>query len=108
MLQQELLFMTPDEAAHLKKVFAESGIKGLWRDELKYLLEDAGRRERSQFWLGSLYARLGEKDKAFESLNKALDRRNIRLTYFVADPRYDSLRSDPRYEEILRRVGLRK
>ncbi len=108
MLQEDSVSMSPDEAAHLKKVFAESGIKGVWREELEYLLADAGRRERSQFWIASLHARLGEKDKAFESLNRALDQRNIRLTYFMTDPRFDSLRSDPRYEEILRRVGLRK
>jgi len=53
-----------------------------------------------------IYAGLGEKDRAFEWLNKALnDREPIAL--INADSRFDPLRSDPRFEGVLRRLGLR-
>ncbi len=49
---------------------------------------------------------LGEKDKAFAVLNKRFENRNlgVRPGAFV-DPRLDPLRDDPRFKELLRRVG---
>ncbi|MGI8835711.1 MAG: protein kinase domain-containing protein [Pyrinomonadaceae bacterium] len=106
--QEELVGVPPEDAPRLKKVFAESGMKGIWRDNIEYLLAGADRRDRNQFWIAALYAQLGEKDRAFEWLNKAFERRNIKFTYLVADQRFDSLRSDPRYDALLQRAGLHK
>ena len=53
-------------------------------------------------------ARLGDKGRAFELLEKALAVRNDRLLYIKVDPRFDSLRTDERYEKLLRSMNLPK
>jgi hypothetical protein len=55
-----------------------------------------------------LMAYIGTKsnEKAFASLEKAYSQRSSALTVLKVDPVYDPLRSDPRFEDLLRRVGL--
>jgi tetratricopeptide (TPR) repeat protein len=61
----------------------------------------------SPYMIGTVYASLGQKDKAFEFLEKAYHERSSDLPWFLkADLRIDSLRPDPRYENLFRRVGL--
>ena len=54
-------------------------------------------------FLAKLYANSGEKDKAFEQLSKAFEERDSELDIIKVDPLLDPLRSDPRYNELLRR-----
>jgi len=54
-----------------------------------------------------VYMFLGDKGKVFEWLNRACDEHSMELYTVAIDPDFDPLRSDPRYQEILRRVGLR-
>ena len=49
---------------------------------------------------------LGEKDEALASLEKGCEDRDVRLTLLKVDPRWDSLRGDPRFVAILKRIGL--
>jgi hypothetical protein len=57
--------------------------------------------------IGTIYAGLGDKDKAFEFLEKAYQERSPDIPYFLkADLRIDNLRSDPRFRDLFRRVGL--
>ncbi len=53
-----------------------------------------------------VYTAMGDKDRAFEWLDKAYDERPSDLAWIKADPRMDPLRSDPRYHELLLRMGL--
>jgi hypothetical protein len=54
-----------------------------------------------------IYAGLGEKDEAFSWLQRAYDERSyILAVYLNTDSRLDSLRSDPRFDELRRRIGL--
>jgi hypothetical protein len=53
-----------------------------------------------------LLAALGERDQAFASLEKAYDQHDLQLQYLGADPAYDPLRSDTRFQDLLRRIGL--
>jgi len=56
-----------------------------------------------------IYAGLGEKDKAFEWLEEGYDDRSIglaNLEEIKVDPAYDPLRSDPRFQDLLRRMNL--
>ena len=98
----------PEQAAKAKAIYVRSGIKGVWRARLSRLLEDSKHEYVSPQNIAMLYARLGELDKAFEWLERGLEERSIQFTYLVADPRFDNLRADPRYAEIMRRVGLRQ
>jgi adenylate cyclase len=58
------------------------------------------------WWLVQLYARLGETDEAFRWLDEAARRRSGAVFNVKIDPWLDSLRSDPRYQEILERMNL--
>jgi serine/threonine protein kinase/tetratricopeptide (TPR) repeat protein len=53
----------------------------------------------------SHYARLGERDAAFAALEKAFAKRT-ELVFMKANPNYDNIRSDPRFADLLRRIGL--
>jgi hypothetical protein len=50
------------------------------------------------------YAMLGEKDAAFAALEKEFARRGV--VDINIDPRFDNIRSDPRFADLLRRIGL--
>jgi len=53
------------------------------------------------------YAEMGDLDKAFESLQRALDVRDPGLVHLAVAPQWDSLRADPRFNECLARMKLR-
>jgi TolB-like protein/Tfp pilus assembly protein PilF len=56
--------------------------------------------------LGILYAALGERDQAFASLEKAYEAHDVQFQFLGVSPEWDPLRSDPRFQDLLRRVGL--
>jgi eukaryotic-like serine/threonine-protein kinase len=60
----------------------------------------------SPFDLALIHAALGEKDKAFALLDKAVAERSTFLIYSKWEPRLNPLRSDPRFSRILKQVGL--
>jgi tetratricopeptide (TPR) repeat protein len=53
-----------------------------------------------------VYTGLGDKDQAFAWLDKAYEERANRLAYLKFEPTLDPIRSDPRFDELLRRIGL--
>jgi hypothetical protein len=66
------------------------------RDQQQVNLESAG-----------TLAQLGEEDQAFDVLERMVSARRVMITHMDSDPRLDPLRTDPRFELIARRVGLR-
>ena len=56
--------------------------------------------------LANLYVQLGEREKAFASLEKAYVAHDLQLQYLGSEPDLDPLRSDPRFGDLMRRVGL--
>ena len=56
--------------------------------------------------LAYLYAALGDREKAIASLEKAYDDHDLHLQYLKVDRNFDPLRIDPRFQDLLRRVGL--
>jgi len=53
-----------------------------------------------------LYAELGEKDEAFDWLEKACAERSVEAVFTKVEPDFDPLRSDPRFADLLRCLGL--
>jgi tetratricopeptide (TPR) repeat protein len=72
------------------------------------LLERAKQAYVSPVLLAGLYFALGEDDQGFESLDKAYDERDSRLLEIKVLPEFDCVRSDPRFKELLERVGFEK
>jgi tetratricopeptide (TPR) repeat protein len=89
----------PEVAAAFREAYATSGWKGFWRKSLDLKMERAKQGRISLEALAETYARLGEKDQAFASLEKA----NRPLN---ADPFWDDVRSNPRYTDLVRRLGF--
>lgn len=58
------------------------------------------------FYIALVYAGLGDNDQAFAGLEKSIEERFIRLAYLAREPLWDPIRSDPRFAEIVRRVGI--
>ena len=83
----------------------------LGRDEAEKILGEFQRKSKdryvSPYMIAVIYAGLGQNDRAFDFLEQAYEERSSDLPYFMkADLRMDSLRSDPRFENLLQRVGL--
>jgi len=53
-----------------------------------------------------IYAGLGDKDRAFAWLEKGYEERSFQMQWLNVEPRWDSLRSDPRFADLMRRIGL--
>jgi hypothetical protein len=53
-----------------------------------------------------IYAGLDDKDQAFAWLEKAYSERSAWISWLKVDPKFDSLRSDPRFADLMRRVGF--
>jgi TolB-like protein/Tfp pilus assembly protein PilF len=93
-------------ATELMRTFEKSGYKGYLSKDAQYN-EAEGNRYRGGLAPSAAadYAMLGEKDAAFAALDKAFVRR-AGVVDIKVDPRLDNIRSDPRYADLLRRIGL--
>jgi len=96
-----------DPKAALAYAYARAGKTTQAEKILGDLLEQSKASYISPYMIASIYAGLGEKDNAFEFLDKAYDERSADLSYFLkADLRMDTLRSDPRFQRLIKRMRL--
>jgi eukaryotic-like serine/threonine-protein kinase len=58
------------------------------------------------YCIASIYAGLGERDEAFRWLEKGYEEHSASMPFLSGDPMWDGMRSDPRYTDLLRRMGL--
>jgi hypothetical protein len=65
-----------------------------------------GRYDRYPTDTARIYARLGDKDQAFAWLEKAYEKRDGLMFVLKVSPRWDSLRDDPRYDDLVRRMNF--
>jgi eukaryotic-like serine/threonine-protein kinase len=96
---------SPEMKAELGYAYAVSGKNDEARKILDELKELSEREYVSPFCLALIYAGLGEKDQALEWLEKAYQKRVAFLIYLGRQPQFDVLRSDPRFADLLRRLG---
>jgi len=98
------------EATMMLQAFKTGGEKGFWQKNLELTLQ-ALKQPRGGFVAASVvaasYARAGDKDKAFEWLDKAYAERDGEdIALLKCDPTFKNLRGDPRFADLLRRLGL--
>jgi tetratricopeptide (TPR) repeat protein len=77
------------------------------RSKSSALLEELqGKADVSPYYLATLHMGLGEKDRAVAELERAYENRDARLVLLKVDFHFDGLRSDPRFQSLLRRIRL--
>jgi len=92
--------------ASLVHVYGVSGKRAEAQKELATLLESQKTKFVSPYFLAMAYSGLGDKEKAFFWLEASFRDRADWMTYLKVDPALDPLRSDPRFADLMHRVGL--
>lgn len=90
-----------------RDAFNSSGWEGFLRHLLAKLDESSARAsEKPNVFYATIYCKLGDKEKAFEYFEKVFAAHDVAVLQFKIEPKYDLLRDDPRYVELLRKIGL--
>lgn len=92
----------------LKQKLATRGERGYWEEQLQSARDRQNPPEAyvRPYGLAIIYAHLGEKTKAFQNLENALAERDAQITELAIEPQFDAVRSDPRFADLERRIGL--
>jgi Flp pilus assembly protein TadD len=98
----------PWAKALLARSLARSGQRDEARKLLGELQSESARRYVPSSGLAVVFAALGEKDKAFASLEKDVEERSPRPPLYAVNPVFDDLRDDPRFPGLLRRIEASK
>lgn len=93
-----------DNLAVYQKTYETAGWNGVRRKILEFTKLDEQEFSGGAFNLAKECAWLGEKDQAFEYLNKASEQRKWLIYNLDVEPAFDSLRDDPRFDELLKRI----
>jgi TolB-like protein/Tfp pilus assembly protein PilF/predicted Ser/Thr protein kinase len=86
--------------------YARAGKRNKALEILNELEGPASQEHGLAVQIAQIYVGLGDNRRAFAWLEKACDDRSLWLIWLGVDPTFDPLRSDPRFEDLLRRVGL--
>ena len=108
---QQILEKDPDERSNtdlLGAQLAQACAYGLWgkTDEAREILSSFGSGSPNEVLRGATYGAIGEPDQAFECLERAYEGRNPVLLGLAQGPMFDSLRDDPRFQDLLRRMNF--
>jgi TolB-like protein/DNA-binding winged helix-turn-helix (wHTH) protein/Tfp pilus assembly protein PilF len=92
--------------AGIGNAYGEWGHQAEARQVLVRLNDMSRGKYVTPYGIALVYAGMGDKNQAFGWLNKAFEGRNHWLVWLNRDPRWDRLRSDPRFADLKKRVGL--
>jgi len=108
---ESILAFAPNDPALLAllgHLYAVSGQPEAANKIISQLEKMSASRYVPGLYIAMVYTGLGNKDQAFAWLNKAYEERCEYLVYLPTDPMADPLRSDPRFPELLKRLGLKR
>ena len=105
-LARKLSNDSPEVIASLGHALAVAGRKDEARKILQELDDISRQRYVLPYFRAAVYTGLGDKDQAFQWLERAFEERHPGLVLVNIDPRFDSLRSDPRFADLLRRLNV--
>lgn len=94
----------PGYRIYLGAAYAKAGEREQAQTILRQLENDKNYVSRGE--LAVLYATLGDYDKTFSAFERAYDAHDAQLQFLWVEPAFDALRSDSRFQDLLRRVGL--
>ncbi|HKH46404.1 MAG TPA: winged helix-turn-helix domain-containing protein [Thermoanaerobaculia bacterium] len=99
-LLPEALAELPADPAH-----PDAALKRLAKRRLEHLIGRGSTAYVSPYALAALHAEIGNQDEALAALTRALEERDPMLVSVDVDPAFDPVRADPRFQEIVARVG---
>jgi TolB-like protein/DNA-binding winged helix-turn-helix (wHTH) protein/Tfp pilus assembly protein PilF len=97
---------SPPVLAALARTYAVSGRTTEARNLLDQLMQQSKKQYVSPFYVAIVYAGLGEKDQALDWLEKAYGDHSNAIIFLKVDPQLDTLRSNPRFHELQRKLRL--
>ena len=86
--------------------YAVSGKRTEALEVIDQLIDLSRERYFSQYRVADIYAGLGDDEKVFEHLERAFEAHDARLIWLKVDPHFDRFRSDPRFQDLARRMGF--
>jgi len=98
----------PDIVATLGYAHAAAGERKEAQEVISELIASSKHGYIPPYPIAEIYAELGRNDEAFSWLERAYRERAVHLVSLKVEPTFDSLRSDPRYADLLTRVGLKR
>src|SRR5262249_17174171 len=106
--QQKVLTLSgnPDLAAAIGEDYRKSGYAGVLQSWLAGLKEVSKQRYVSPYSIAQIHARLQEREQALLWLEQALKERDCQLSYVRVDPLFDDIRSSPRFQQVVLRLGM--
>jgi len=112
MLERDNLQITDDKlntllegARRLRNGLSSAGPKGYWSGLNNFEVEE-GTAMPSPYYAATYYSKLGEREKALASLEKAVQKHEASVVWLKVTPEFDDIRSDPRFVDLMRRVGF--
>jgi uncharacterized protein (TIGR02996 family) len=99
--------VNPERVEAFQKAYENAGWQRVKREFLKFSKLNEQNPESNLFAIARLHALLGEKEQAFEYLYKAVEKRQRQVLMLNTDPAFDILRNDSRFEDLVKRVGLK-
>lgn len=106
---QKLSSLAPDSMTFMAEVGCYYGIAGRRAEALKILNEFKEKSKKEyirSYLIAIIYAGLGEQDQAIEWLEKAYDEHDHSMVWLKVGPQFDSLREDPRFQALLKKMKL--
>lgn len=97
----------PAVFAAVARLQALSGRRDEALSTLQRLEAMEGEQRASPYDIAAVYEALGDRDRAFAWLERAYSQRIARMAYLEVEPLFESIREDPRFADLSRRVGLR-
>ena len=102
----ELFGMDSKKVAELREAIAESGAEGYWKRTLENYKETARSNYVPSVLVAATCVRLNDKECALGWLEKGYEERDDLMINLKVEPVFDRLRMEPRYQELVRRVGI--
>ena len=96
---------TPADA-HLGYALAKSGKEAEALSILEWFLKSSAERQVSPYNIALVYNGLGKRDEALAWLERAYAQRASGIVFLKVEPKWNDLRDDPRFQDLLRRIGL--
>ena len=84
----------------------DSGLPGFFTAWLQFQRASIAAGKEDPMMVAAVYSFARDTDKALTWLEKAFKERRIEMEFLGVDPTFDSLRSDPRFVSLLRRIGV--